>query len=162
MNLIAVRVDDRLIHGQVVVGCCEFLDVQRLVLANDEAANDPLQSRLFRSAVPPAIELQILSVDAAASYLMGLEKEADQKATLLVLESPQDVSRLVVSGVEIAEVTLGGIHHHLKSREIWPGFFLDDSQLEALRGLLRRGISVAVQTIPGASRIDGRAALENR
>jgi len=162
MNLVGVRVDDRLIHGQVVVGCCEFLQVKRLVLANEEAADDPLQSRLFRSAVPPSIELEILSLEAAASYLRELERVADQKATLLVLESPEDVLRLVEDGLELSEVVLGGIHHHQKSREIWPGYFLDDTQLEALRALLRRGISVAVQSIPGASRIDGRVALESR
>jgi mannose/fructose/N-acetylgalactosamine-specific phosphotransferase system component IIB len=161
MNLIGVRVDDRLIHGQVVVGCCEFLDVKRLVLANDEAAEDPLQSRLFRSAVPPSIELQILSLHDAVSYFRDLAESADREPTLLVLESPQDVSRLVDGGVEIDEVVLGGIHHHHESREIWPGYFLDDLQMEALRQLSKRGISIAVQSIPGAPRIDGRAALES-
>jgi mannose/fructose/N-acetylgalactosamine-specific phosphotransferase system component IIB len=161
MNLIGVRVDDRLIHGQVVVGCCESLEVKRLVLANDEAAEDPLQSRLFRLAVPPSIDLQILALQDAISYLRDLQESADREPTLLVLESPQDVSRLVDGGVPIDEVVLGGIHHHQESREIWPGYFLDEFQMEALRRLSRRGISIAVQSIPGASRIDGRAALES-
>lgn len=161
MNLIRVRVDDRLIHGQVVVGCCETLGLHRLILANDEVAEDPLQTRLYRSVVPKAIELKILTVDAAASYLRGLDESADRKATLVVLETPQDVSRLIASGAKIAKVILGGIHHHEASREIWPGYFLDEAQMSALRELLHRGISVEVQSIPGARRIDGRAALES-
>ena len=161
MNLIRVRVDDRLIHGQVIVGCCETLRVQRLVLANDEVAEDPLQSRLYRSAVPLGIEVKILDLDAAASFLRGLDESEDTKATLVVLETPQDVARLFASGVKMTRVVLGGIHHHQQSREIWPGYFLDEAQMSALRELLARGISVEVQTIPGARSIDGRAALES-
>ena len=154
MKLAMARVDDRLIHGQVVVACREATGARRLILANDEAASDAMQQRLYRAAVPPPAELEIHGLDGAARRLRELDEAGDEVPTLLVVESPQDMLHLVEEDAPISSVTLGGLHHHPGSRERWPGFYLDDEQEEAVRQLSERGIEVIAQTIPGAPSTD--------
>jgi mannose/fructose/N-acetylgalactosamine-specific phosphotransferase system component IIB len=160
VNLIDVRVDDRLIHGQVVMSCCPSLGVKRLILANDEAAHDSLQTRLYAAAVPRSIKVEILDLDTCSSLLLKLQESEDEVPTLLVVETPQDALFLLERGVRISALKLGGLHHHPASREIWPGYFLDDAQLGALRELQSKGVSIEVQSIPGAPCVDARPALE--
>jgi len=162
MNLVLARVDDRLIHGQVVVACCPAMGAERIILANDAAAGDELQVRLYRAAVPPSIEVEILSLPAAAGRLRALEESGDEIPTLLVVEDPGDMLTLVAEGAPVAAVNLGGLHHHANSEEFWPGFFLDASQVEAVRRLVEAGVEVYAQTVPGAPKVDARERVERR
>ncbi len=154
MNLVLARVDDRLIHGQVAIACRDATGARRMILANGEAAADALQRQLYRAAVPPSVELEILDLQEAARRLRELDARGDQVPTLLVTESPQDMLALVEAGAPIRSVNLGGLHHHQGSRERWSGFFLDPEQEQAVRTLLARGIEVIAQTVPRSPAVD--------
>ena len=69
MSLVLVRVDDRLIHGQVVGGWLPVVQAERIVVVSDLAAADPLQTGMMRLAVPEGVSVDVLSVDAAAVQL---------------------------------------------------------------------------------------------
>ena len=159
MRLVLARIDDRLVHGQVVVGCCEPLRARRVVLCDDEVAADPLQSSLYQAATPPEIELEVLSLEAAASRLRELEEGGFAVPTILVVGSPQAMLALHERGVGLESVNLGGLHHRPGRVEHWPGIFVDEAELDALRELVRRGLSILVQTVPGAPAIDATPAL---
>ena len=64
-----MRIDDRLIHGQVVVGWGQPLDIDFIVLVDDEVASSDWEQELYRMGVPPEMEVVFASVDAAARDL---------------------------------------------------------------------------------------------
>ena len=67
MPIVLCRIDDRLIHGQVVLGWGRPLGIERIVLVNDEVAASPWEQDLYRMAVPAEIELRFASIAAATS-----------------------------------------------------------------------------------------------
>ena len=160
MKLVLSRIDDRLVHGQVVVGCCDSIHVERIVLINDQAASDSLQARLYRAAVPPEIEAEVLDLNSGIERLGTLESEGDTVPTLLVVESPADMRRLVEAGAPIQNVNLGGMHHRAGTREIWSGYFVSDEDITDLRALIDAGIDLQFQTVPGAPSADAARLLE--
>ena len=69
MTLVLNRIDDRLIHGQVVVGWGQPLDVHFIVLVDDAVASSEWEQELYRMGVPPEMEVRFLSVSDAAAHL---------------------------------------------------------------------------------------------
>jgi hypothetical protein len=70
--------------------------------------------------------------------------------TVLVVENPGDLLRLIEGGIPVVRVNLGGAHHREGTRELWPGYYLDEQERVDLTEILARGIGIEVQSIPGA------------
>jgi Phosphotransferase system, mannose/fructose/N-acetylgalactosamine-specific component IIB len=101
--LIHLRIDDRLIHGQVTVSWSKHVGAQRIVVANDEVAKDEIQKSLLPLAAPPGVEVTISSIEKANKHL------EDNKKTFLLVKNPYDALRLLEDGVEIKEINLGNM-----------------------------------------------------
>lgn len=158
MTLLLARIDDRLIHQQVVDGCCQDSSVARLILAHDTVAADEAAKSVFAAAAPKAIPTEILSVADAARRLGQLERGGGLESTILVTGTPQDMLRVVEAGCPISSVTVGGMHKNAnRPTRLWDGFFMGADERDTLLQLQDRGIHVVFQTVPGAA---GRALRE--
>ena len=146
-----VRVDDRLLHGQVVVGWGQTLTIAPLLLVSDRVAKDSELSQTFRGLVPPDLEGDILTVtEAAERWLRG---EYKNKRAMLVIEAPVDALKMVRLGVPMKVLTLGGLHFREGREELLPYIFLSDwdrTTLQELRGL---GVQIRCQDLPGSKPI---------
>jgi mannose/fructose/N-acetylgalactosamine-specific phosphotransferase system component IIB len=96
MPLVLARIDDRLIHGQVVEGWLRVIQAQRIVVANDRAAADPLQGGLMRLAVPDEVALDVLTVDAATARLK--DNPWGNERVMVLFGSVADLARAVEAG----------------------------------------------------------------
>lgn len=153
------RIDDRLIHGQVVVGCCEPLDAHRILVVDDEMAEDSFQQRIYAAAVPPDIAVEFLSVDDAAARLRELVGRSP--TTIIVLTADcLTMARLVREDVGLNRVCVGGLHYREGAVEVWPGFFLDAENRDALREIAAQDVEVVVQSVPGNEAVAALPALE--
>jgi D-glucosaminate PTS system EIIB component len=152
------RIDDRFIHGQVVVGCCASLHAERVVLCDEAVARDQFQSRLYAAAVPDEISVDFLGVVESARLLESLsEKERGQ--LIVVTGDCATMLALCEASPVIESVCIGGMHHHSESQEFWPGFFLSAGEVACLRTLLDRGVELRVQSIPGEPAVDASQRL---
>ena len=159
MSLLLARIDDRLVHGQVVVGCCESLRVSRILLCDDTVAGDSILRGLFALATPTGVAFEVRRVADTPARLEELERSGEANSTLLLVARSVIMLRLVQLGAKIQEVNLGGAHGGTEATELWPGFFLIDDDRAALGALIDRGVQVKVQTVPGAGCIDAAARL---
>ena len=103
------RIDDRLIHGQVVVGWGQPLDLNFIVLVDDEVASSEWEQELYRMGVPPEMEVHFDTVDSAAAKLA--EYQRDERRGALLTGDIETMARLVDRTGAISRVNLGGIHH---------------------------------------------------
>src|SRR5215210_6144456 len=103
------RIDDRLIHGQVVVGWGQPLDLGFIVLVDDEVAASDWEQELYRMGVPPQMEVYFASVTEAARHIHGWQ--ADQRPGILLTGDIDTMRRLAELAPGIRSVNLGGIHH---------------------------------------------------
>ena len=149
--VILTRIDDRLIHGQVTVGWGDLLKPDRIILANDEVASNEWEQELYRTAVPSEIEVCVTSIEGAAAML--LEEEDNEKRTILLVDSPQDVLRLLHSGAHIEKVNVGGLHFREGRHPLLPFVYVDEDDLNALKTLCQHGICVECQDVPTCRKI---------
>jgi PTS system mannose-specific IIB component len=156
MDLVLLRIDDRLVHGQVVIGWIPHLRAQAVVVASDAAAADATQTMLMEMAMPDGVALHVLPVDEAARRL---QNEADARRALALAPGPREALRLLELGVNCAGVNVGGLHYTAGRVQLGKAIFLDDQDREALRAIARRGVSLEGRALPGDSAMDVSAML---
>jgi mannose/fructose/N-acetylgalactosamine-specific phosphotransferase system component IIB len=145
------RIDDRLIHGQVVVGCCEPLGADRIVLVDDAVAGDSLHQKLYRAAAPPAIDVHFVTVDGACALMEELAGAGTLGRCLVVVARALTMARLHDARVRFSRVQLGGAHAREGAQEIAPGFFLDFDDRQALRDVVEAGAEVFIQPVSASA-----------
>jgi PTS system mannose-specific IIB component/fructoselysine and glucoselysine-specific PTS system IIB component len=150
------RIDDRLIHGQVLVAWGARLDPARIWVVDDGVAASSWERELFREAAP-GIDVHVASVaEAAAAH--AAEAEAPRAAFLLVRDL-DTARRLAEAGAHVAEWNLGGLHYAPGKEKVNDYVYLDERDREAAKTLLAGGARLIVQDVP-ASRPLSLAALD--
>ena len=147
MALLLARIDDRFIHGQVIVGWSRRLHPDRIVLCNDRIAADPWQSRVYASSVPPHMQVSVLDREATVDLLA--DGGADAEDVILLVGSPGDMRDLQARGLALDEVNVGGMHYVKGKSELLDFVYVDRTDLIALRDLIADGVRLVAQTVPG-------------
>lgn len=145
MSWLNQRVDDRLIHGQVVVAWSSTLRFARLYVVDDQVAASPWERDLLASAAPDA-EVRVLTVAEAVAAWAA--ERAARGGAMLVLRDLRSARALVESGADVPAFTLGGLHYAPGKTKIAEYLYLDDADREDARALLRRGVKLEVQDVP--------------
>jgi len=144
------RVDDRLIHGQVVIAWGRALSPQRIWVVDDAASASAWERELFENAAP-GFSVRVLSIaEAAAGY--AAEVDAAGAAILLVRDLPTAL-RLVESGAAIPQFNLGGLHYATGKDKVNDYVYLGAADREAARALLARGVELSVQDVPASKAV---------
>lgn len=143
--MLFVRIDDRLIHGQVVEGWVQYLQATRILVADDRVAANALQRSILEIAVPQGLTVTIGGVaDICNQLCTGGENER----AILLFSNPTDVLQALKSGLLCQTVNLGGMHHVPGKRKLREALSVDDADIASLRAIMDRGIPVCVQSVP--------------
>ena len=147
MTLVLYRIDDRLIHGQVVVGWGQAMDIEFIVLVDDAVAASDWEQELYRMGVPPEMEVFFHSVADASQRLDAYRR--DRRRGILLTGDVRSMACLVAAG-GIPAVNVGGVHHKAGRSQYLRYVFLTPAEREALRTLAARGAAVYAQDVPSA------------
>jgi mannose/fructose/N-acetylgalactosamine-specific phosphotransferase system component IIB len=142
------RIDDRLIHGQVVVGWGQPLDLRFIVLVDDEVSQSDWEQELYRMGVPPEMDVHFDAVDTAATNLV--QYQDDRRRGLLLTGDIDTMARLVDATDSIQRINVGGIHHRPGRMQRLRYVFLSPEEEAELRALAARGVEVTAQDVPAA------------
>jgi mannose/fructose/N-acetylgalactosamine-specific phosphotransferase system component IIB len=151
MTLALYRIDDRLIHGQVVVGWGQPLNASFIVLVDDEVSSSDWEQDLYRMGVPPQIEVIFASVDQAAAQLYAWE--ADERVGILLVGDIDTAVALAQRAPQVRSFNVGGVHHRTGRRERLRFVYLTDDEAAKLRQLAAGGVEVTAQDVPTARAI---------
>jgi mannose/fructose/N-acetylgalactosamine-specific phosphotransferase system component IIB len=154
------RIDDRLIHGQVIVGWGQPLDLGFIVLVDEEVASSEWEQELYRMGVPMEMDVHFASVERAAEQLPKWRE--DTRAGMLLTGDIATMSRMIERGTDIGAVNIGGIHHRAGRVERLRYLYLDPEEERALRALAARGVSVTAQDVPSARPVPLEEVLNGR
>jgi mannose/fructose/N-acetylgalactosamine-specific phosphotransferase system component IIB len=153
VSIVLYRIDDRLIHGQVVVGWGQPLDIGFIVLVDDEVAGSEWEQELYRMGVPPEMDVYFHSVDDAVQALPRYRD--DPRPGILLTGDIGSMLRLVQqSGGEVKDVNVGGIHHRADRKQRLRYVFLSPAEERLLRDLADAGASVTAQDVPATHPVD--------
>jgi PTS system mannose-specific IIB component/fructoselysine and glucoselysine-specific PTS system IIB component len=158
VGIVLYRVDERLIHGQVVVGWGSRLDPARYVVVDDALAGSAWEQELFLLAVEDEAEVRFCTVAEGRAALPAWQ--ADPARTLLLTRDVPTMAALAAGGgLRGTEVNLGGIHHAPGRTEVRSYLYLDDEDREALRRLDREGVAVSGRDLPDTVPVELDALL---
>lgn len=142
-----VRVDDRLVHGQVTVGWVPHLRASKILVVNDRLAADTVLSRIVMAGVTAGLKIEILGIAQAA--LLLYRGAFDQERLLILFENLEDARLALDCGLQFQTLNLGGLRHPGGIICITEMVTLSHSDLEILRDLHHRGVEVEVRLMPG-------------
>jgi PTS system mannose-specific IIB component/fructoselysine and glucoselysine-specific PTS system IIB component len=147
MSILLCRIDDRLIHGQVVIGWGRPLGINLIILVDDQVATSEWEQELYRMAVDADIEVKFVTVAEATSHLA--EWQNNGKRGLVLTGDLETMAALHTANPEIVHrINLGGIHHRPGRRERLPFVYLTDQELQTLGTLEAKGAVITAQDVP--------------
>ncbi len=147
MPLCLVRIDDRLIHGQIVLGWARLMKPDRIVVSNDRVAKNNWERKFYTSSVPSHIKLSFLTLEETAREL--LNNLYKNESVMILFETTKDAYLVVEKGVRFEEINIGGLHHRNGANEVLPYVFLTQEDTNLLRELVKQKIRLYAQDIPG-------------
>lgn len=149
MPIALYRIDDRLIHGQVVAGWGQPLDLGFIILVDDVVADADWEQELYRLGVPPGMEVYFSSVQGAPEMI---GKFASDRRNGMVLTATVDAMLELArtNALAIPAVNIGGIHHREDRTEKLRYVFLNAAETRGLRDIAALNVIVTAQDVPSA------------
>jgi mannose/fructose/N-acetylgalactosamine-specific phosphotransferase system component IIB len=151
------RIDDRLVHGQVVVGWGQPLALGFVVLVDDAVAASEWEQDLYRMGVPPEMTVHFETVASALEHASAYA--ARPEPGLLLTGDTATMRALIEGGAPIAQVNVGGLHHRAGRSPKLRYVFLDPAEEADLRAIASRGVDVSAQDVPGTVPVPLRELL---
>jgi mannose/fructose/N-acetylgalactosamine-specific phosphotransferase system component IIB len=151
MSVSLVRLDDRLIHGQVTVGWAPALDIACIVLANDEVAGDEWEQTVYRGGTSADVDVLFHTVTGAAEAWRN--GDFDDTTTLILVESTTDALQLLNSGAPLTSLNIGGLHHRADCKKVLSYVFVDETDMENFRQLSQKSIELECRDTPHAKKL---------
>ena len=153
MPIVLLRVDERLIHGQVVVGWGATLHPDRIAVVDDELVHSPWEQELYTLGLPEEVQAEFHGVAEARNLLPTWRSSPER--TVVLARTIDAVQRLAADGaLQGEEVNIGGLHHAPGRRQVLPYVFLSDDERRVLQQLADAGLEVSARDVPGARRIN--------
>ena len=148
-----VRVDNRLVHGQVAEAWVPRLGIRRVLVADDETAGNPLARAAMTLPLPEDLHTEVLPVDSVDWAAVA----ASPEPVLVLFREIGELRRAIRRGLSPAlapRLNLGNVHHAPGRRAVTPSVFLREDELAALRELAAAGFSVEARALPADSPSD--------
>ena len=142
------RIDDRLIHGQIVTAWIQETGARAILVADDAAAGDSFQQSLLKMAVPQGIQLIIKSLADSAALIA---RDQSTVGVLLIVRTAQDAKGLLNLGVKVDKWTLGNITGRKSEQErksILKYVWATQNDADALKAIQDAGVKVTAQSVP--------------
>ena len=143
---LAVRVDDRLIHGQVVTQWVNVFKAQHIVVIDNNVAKDKMQKSVLKFAAPPDIKVSIFSVDKAVEA--GEKNQFGTKNVFVLFRDVKQIAELQEKGVSFEEITIGQMAIINDRKQIYKQVGLSESEAQTLMDIEKTGVKLYFQMQP--------------
>ncbi len=155
MPIIFARVDDRLIHGQIVQAWLPELNVDEILIPCAKGKESCLNRGLLRLSLPYEYDLTILDAHDCARYAAQ-----SKRRIFLLMGSLQEFTELIKDGLQIKSLNIGGMHFKEGAQKLDENVFLDDADKRFLKLIRDLGISIETRAVPNSQSISVSEAIE--
>ena len=144
-NIVLTRIDNRLIHGQVATAWTQYSGANLLLVANDDVAGNTTRQSLMNIAAPKGVQTRFFSIQKTIDVIF---KASPKQLIALIVETPQDVLRLVKGGVPIKKLNVGNMHMSEGKKQITKAVCVDEDDLNTFKELRNLGVEIEIQRVP--------------
>ncbi|HUH97709.1 MAG TPA: PTS sugar transporter subunit IIB [Anaerolineales bacterium] len=149
MTVVHVRMDNRLIHGQILVAWQTSLKLNHIIVCNDQVAKDPMQIAVLKAVAPEGVRVSVMGVKETCDYCLGPEGQKDQ--IFVLAKYPEDGLGLVENGLDLKVFNLGNQAYVRDSKKVSNTVFLTKGGAEALKKMHEKGIKITCRMMPNNS-----------
>lgn len=155
MQVTVMRIDDRLIHGQIVTRWIDYAGAGRILVVDDQAARDKVQQMLLKLAVPSGVKLEILSKEEG---IKRMDEDETAEKVLLLMRNPYEANLFLEMGFQIERINVGNISNSKSEtgrKKMLDYIYLEQRDAQALRAMAEKGVELDVRAVPGERSKDG-------
>lgn len=145
MEIKLVRIDDRLIHGQVATVWSRESQCNIILVVSDEVARDDFRKILLKQVAPPGIKSDVITVRQMIQ--IASDPKFKELKALLLFTNPTDVLRIVEGGVKIRSVNIGGMRFKENKKQITSAISVDAEDIDSFKKLNDLGIELEIRII---------------
>ena len=142
-----VRIDDRLIHGQVIAVWCNHRRFTRIIIVDDGVAADSFMQEVLSLAAPPGLQVDTFSIEDGIKVLN--KDTSSWETTMVLLKSPLAAKQLYDGGLEYRALNIGGISSGPGRKNIFKNITASEEEIAILEYLMGKGVDVTLLTVPG-------------
>lgn len=155
-QIVLARVDDRLIHGQVMTAWLQYTDGNHIVIVDDGTAKDEFLKSVMKMSVPQGVKLDVLTVEDGTKFL----SEDHGKDNIIVLaKTPATYLALIEGGVSLKEVIVGGMGANGQRKKFFKNISASDEERGIFKNIIDNGVSVKIQIVPSDKATDAAGLL---
>lgn len=146
MSIVLVRVDDRLLHGQIIEAWVPFCRATCVVVANDEAKRNRIQRLAIESCESTVLSVKVEGVEETVNEVIS--DSADRERVIVIFSTLRDLMHAYNKGFKFSILNIGNLHHNGGGRMITPSVYINKEDEEILRNLFRSGIELDMRAVP--------------
>lgn len=149
-NLLLVRVDDRLIHGQVMTAWMKMLPAKQIIVVDNKVAKDEFMLFVLQNAAPSGVKVVALTEEEAIEKL----KEGLTIPSFVLAKSPLSLQPLVNAGLDIKAINIGGMGMRGSRTTVYQNVSADEAERACIKEMLAKGVDVHIQIMPSTKRFE--------
>lgn len=144
-KIVLTRIDDRLIHGQVVTAWLKHIKADAILIVDNDLAKNTMMARIYKAAAPSDIELLIKTIEDSITFLKGAAKP---QSIFILTKTPEIIETLQSAEIVIREIILGGMGANKNRRQLIKNVFASDEERAAMSRMLAGGTRISYQLVP--------------
>jgi PTS system mannose-specific IIB component len=152
-NLVLVRIDDRLIHGQVVTAWIKHTNGNRILIIDDKLVSDRMMMRVLKAAAPPGINVEVMTIADAAALLK--QDAAPDERIIILVKTPDVLEKISEGGVELKSIVIGGMGITPQRKRYNKSLSASDEEVACMKRLMQKGIAMTFQLVPEVGSVSG-------
>ena len=154
-NITLVRVDHRLIHGQVITKWLKIADAKKIIIIDDYLAEESFMVDIYKMAAPPGVEVKILNVADAAKQFES--NEFENKNIFINIDMAYKAYK---AGVKYTDLQLGGIPNEAGKKMIFTAISLGQEEIRQLNEMNEDGVNIELHIVPEEPAMSFEAAVK--
>ena len=145
-NVVLARIDDRLIHGQVVTGWMKVTNGNKIYIVDDKLKQDAMMQMVLKTAAPMGTKVFIQSVEEAVEALKKPEKPNER--IVILAKVPQVFEKMLEQGIVLPTIVLGGMGLTAQRQRFYKNVAASSEELECMRRIISHGTEIVYQLVP--------------
>lgn len=157
MAIELVRIDDRLIHGQIATTWINDYNIEQVLIINDDVVKDKMQQSVIAMTAPVNVKVKVFGVD---SFVSIYKKNPIKRRTMIILTNSIDAYKLASGGVKFQYLNVGGMRFITGRTKIARAVSVTPEERKAFKDILAMGIDVKIQMIPRDEIVDMKDVVD--
>lgn len=151
-GIVLTRIDDRLIHGQVMTSWLNFTSANKIMVIDDQTAADPFMKTVLKNAVPGNVGLGVFTAEKAAARLKKGFKPDDK--VIILVKYPKTILKLMKQGIEFDHLNIGGMGAGSGREKFYKNISASEKEREILKKIVDSGCRTEIQIIAEDAKVD--------